>query len=150
MYLAGEKVFSEDCEIEIMSDGHGASRLELQPLEVKVLKFIKSKPRTEKKISRELQVDPLALYPVITELMFKNCIELSRRRRMYFFRQEFCTITEDGIKALESAKTPFQAFVDILQKKALETIDDLAEESPALKMVVSSARTLYKFAKVIA
>jgi hypothetical protein len=31
----------------------------------------------------------------------------------------------------------------------MQTIDDLAEESPALKAVVSSAKTLYKFAKVV-
>jgi hypothetical protein len=68
---------------------------------------------------------------------------------MYFFRQELCTITLDGITALESTKTPFQAFVEILQKRAMQTIDDLAEESPALKAVVSSAKTLYKFAKVV-
>jgi hypothetical protein len=132
-----------------MSDEHGASRLELQPLEVKVLRAVRSKPQTEKKISKELKVDPLLIYTVITELMFKNCIEISRRRKMYFFRQELCTITLDGITALESTKTPFQAFVEILQKRAMQTIDDLAEESPALKAVVSSAKTLYKFAKVV-
>jgi DNA-binding MarR family transcriptional regulator len=132
-----------------VSDEHGASRSELQPLEIKILRIIQSKPQTEKRISKELGIDRSVLYTVITDLMFKNCLEISRRRRMYFFRREFCSITMDGIAALESAKTPFQAFVEILQKKALETIDSLAEDSTALKAVVSSAKTLYRFAKVV-
>ena len=145
-----EKVFSRNCVIGLMFDEQADSRQELQPLEVKILKIIKSKPQTEKKISRVLEVDPFVLYPVITDLIFKSYIEIHRRRRMYFFTQERCTITLEGITALESTKSPFQAFVDIIQKKAWETIDGLAAESAAFKVVVSSAKTLYKLAKVVA
>jgi hypothetical protein len=132
-----------------MFDEHADSRQELQPLEVKILKFIKSNSQTEKRISRALKVDPFVLYTAITDLIFKDYVEIRRRRRMYFFTQERCTITPKGLFALESAKSPFQAFVEIVQKKAFETIDSLAAESPALKIVVSSAKTLYKFAKVV-
>jgi hypothetical protein len=132
-----------------MFDEHADSRQELQPLEVKILKFIKSNSQTEKRISRALEVDPFVLYTAITDLIFKDYVEIRRTRKMYFFTQERCTITPNGLLALESVKSPLQAFVEIVQKKAFETIDNLAAESPTLKIVVSSARTLYKFAKVV-
>ena len=133
-----------------MLDGQKASHLELEPMEKQVLKFIKSKSQTEKRISKELRVDPLVLSPVVTDLMLKGYLEIYRRRRMYFFTREFCTITAEGVSALEKARSPFQTIVQLIQEKAAETLDRLAAESAALKIMIGSARTIYRFTKAVA
>ena len=122
----------------------------LLPLETSVLKFIKPKSRTEKKIASALKIDPLVLSPVVTDLILKGYLEMFRRKRMYFFTQELCTITAEGISALDRARTPLQSFVDLIRAKALEALDSMVSESPALKAVAMSARTIYRVAKVMA
>lgn len=126
------------------------SDADLLPLETSVLKFIKPKSQTEKKIAKALKVDPLVLSPVVTDLILKGYLEIFRRKRMYFFTQELCTITAEGITALDRARTPLQSFVDLIRAKALEALDSIVSESPALKAVATSARTIYRVAKVIA
>jgi DNA-binding MarR family transcriptional regulator len=133
-----------------MFEGRKSSKDVLEPMEAQVLRMIKSKPQTEGKISKQLQIDPLVLSPVVTDLILKGYLEMLRRRRFHFFTREVCTITAEGISALERTKTPFQAFIDMIQKRAMETLDDIVAESPTLRIVALSARTFYKVAKAIA
>jgi DNA-binding MarR family transcriptional regulator len=133
-----------------MFERRSASPLTLKLLEGEVLRFIRSKSRTEKKISRELRIDPLILSPVVTDLILKGYLEIYRRRWMYFFTREMCTITSEGVLALQRARSPFRAILEMVQKSALETIDTLAAESPALRIVAMSVKTIYKVVKVVA
>lgn len=121
----------------------------LLPLELRILKFIKPKSQTEKKIAKSLEVDSVVLSPIITDLILKGYLEIFRRRKMYFFTKEMCTITPEGISALDMAMTPLQSLVEMIRSKAVEALNSIVSESPSLKVVAMSARTIYKVAKVI-
>ncbi|HEV8386973.1 MAG TPA: hypothetical protein VGQ03_05065 [Nitrososphaera sp.] len=121
----------------------------LLPLEMRILKFIKPKSQTEKKIAKSLEVDSVVLSPIITDLILRGYLEIFRRRKMYFFTKEICTITPEGISALDTAMTPLQSLVELIRSKAVEALNSMVSESPALKAVAMSARTIYKVAKVI-
>lgn len=122
----------------------------LSPTEARILKLIKTKSQTEKKIAKEIELDPLLLSPVITDLILKGYLEIFRRRRLYFFSREFCVITSEGISALAGAQSPFEGFLEMVRSRALQAIDDIAAESPVLKAAVLSARTIYRVAKAVA
>ena len=106
--------------------------------------------RQKKRISKLVELDPLMLSPVITDLILKGYLEIVRKRRLYFFSREFCTITPEGISALEKARSPLEGFVEMLRGRAVEAINSIAAESPALRAMVFSARTIYKVAKAVA
>jgi DNA-binding MarR family transcriptional regulator len=125
------------------------SAVALDPIEIRILSFIKEKSQTEKKISKRLGIEPLVLSPVITDLILKEYLEIYRRRRLYFFSRELCTITQLGVLALEKTQSPLENLVEIIRQKASETLDSISAESLALKTVVMSAKTLYKVAKAI-
>ena len=133
-----------------MFESRSASPVTLKPIEGEVLKFIKPNSRTEKKISKALRIDPLVLSPVVTDLILKGYLEMYRRRWMYFFTREMCTITPEGVLALQRTRSPFQAILDMVQKSALETFDTLAAGSPALRILGMSVKTIYKVVKVVA
>jgi len=132
-----------------MFEGRGGTNASLLPLEMRILKFIKPKSQTEKKIAKSLEVDSIVLSPMVTDLILKGYLEIFRRRKMYFFTQEMCTITPEGISALDMAMTPLQSLLEMIRSKAMEALNGIVSESPALKVVAMSARTIYKVAKVI-
>ena len=132
-----------------MFESHGGTNASLLPLEMRILKFIKPKSQTEKKIAKSLEVDSIVLSPMVTDLILKGYLEIFRRRKMYFFTQEMCTITPEGISALDMAMTPLQSLLEMIRSKAMEALNGIVSESPALKVVAMSARTIYKVAKVI-
>jgi DNA-binding MarR family transcriptional regulator len=133
-----------------MLEGRGSSRILLSPTEVRILKLIKTKSQTEKKIAKKIELDPLLLSPVITDLILKGYLEIFRRRRLYFFSREFCVITSEGISALNRAQSPFEGLLEMVKSRALQAIDDITAESPVLKAAVISARTIYRVAKAVA
>ena len=132
-----------------MFESRGGTNASLLPLEMRILKFIKPKSQTEKKIAKSLEVDSIVLSPMVTDLILKGYLEIFRRREMYFFIKEMCTITPEGISALEMARTPLQNLVEMIRSKALEALNSMMSELPALKVVAMSARAIYKVAKVI-
>jgi DNA-binding MarR family transcriptional regulator len=132
-----------------MFESRGGTNASLLPLEMRILKFIKPKSQTEKKIAKSLEVDSIVLSPMVTDLILKGYLEIFRRRKMYFFTQEMCTITPEGISALDMAMTPLQSLLEMIRSKAMEALNGIVSESPALKVVAMSARTIYKVAKVI-
>jgi DNA-binding MarR family transcriptional regulator len=79
-------------------------RIELSKREIQILNCIKSQSRTEKKIAKMVRLDSLIVSPLITELMLKGYVETIRRRRLFFFSREYCTITVEGLDALETSK----------------------------------------------
>ena len=124
-------------------------RIELSKREIQILNCIKGQSRTEKKIAKMVRLDILIVSPLITELMLKGYVEIIRRRRLFFFSREYCTITVEGLAALEQARNLFEKIVELIRERALETIDNIAADSPLLKLTVMSAKAAYKTVKVL-
>ena len=123
--------------------------VELSKREIQILNCIKGQSRTEKKIAKIVRLDILIVSPLITELMLKGYVEIIRRRRLFFFSREYCTITVEGLAALERARNLFENIVELIRERALETIDNIAADSPLLKLTVMSAKAAYKTVKVL-
>jgi len=124
-------------------------RIILNKREIQVLNCIKGKSRTEKQIAKMIGLDTLIVSPLITELMLKGCVETIRRRRLFFFSREYCIITTEGLDALEQARNLFENIVELIRERAVETIDNIAADSPLLKLAVMSAKAAYKTVKVM-
>lgn len=122
---------------------------ELSKREIQILNCIKGQSRTEKKIAKMVRLDTLIVSPLITELMMKGYVEIIRRRRLFFFSREYCMITVEGLAALEQARNLFENIVELIRERALETIDNIAADSPLLKLTVMSAKAAYKTVKVL-
>lgn len=132
-----------------MFENRGFSANPLSQLEIRILELIKPKSQTESKIAKTLKVDPIVLSPVVTDLILKGYLELFRRRRLHFISREFCTITVEGISALENARSPFRNFIEMIQDRAANTVSVLGARWPALKIALFSARMLYKLTKAL-
>jgi DNA-binding MarR family transcriptional regulator len=122
---------------------------ELSKREMQILNCIKGQSRTEKQIAKMIKLDIFIVSPLITELMLKGYVETIRRRRLFFFSREYCLITVEGLDALEQARNPFENLVEFIRERTLETIDNIASDSPLLKLAVMSAKAAYKIVKVL-
>jgi DNA-binding MarR family transcriptional regulator len=122
---------------------------ELSKREMQILNCIKGQSRTEKQIAKMIKLDIFIVSPLITELMLKGYVETIRRRRLFFFSREYCLITVEGLDALEQARNPFENLVEFIREITLETIDNIASDSPLLKLAVMSAKAAYKTVKVL-
>jgi DNA-binding MarR family transcriptional regulator len=122
---------------------------ELSKREMQILNCIKGQSRTEKQIAKIIRLDIFIVSPLITELMLKGYVEIIRRRRLFFFSREYCIITIEGLDALERARSLFENLVDLIRERTLETIDNIAADSPLLKFAVMSAKAVYKTVKVL-
>lgn len=111
---------------------------------VQVLGCIKAKAQTEKQLAKKIGIDNLALSPLVTELMLVGYVETSRRRSLFFFSREYFSITPEGLAALQKAKSPFQNIIELIQERALETIEDVAASSPVLKTLMVFAKLCFK------
>jgi DNA-binding MarR family transcriptional regulator len=137
-------------QYEEQQQQHDEERVEeLSKREIQILNCIKGQSRTEKKIAKMVRLDILIVSPLITELMLKGYVETIRRRRLFFFSREYCTITVEGLAALEQARNLFENIVELIRERALETIDNIAADSPLLKLTVMSAKAAYKTVKVL-
>jgi DNA-binding MarR family transcriptional regulator len=128
---------------------HDKERIILNKREIQVLNCIKGKSRTEKQIAKMIGLDTLIVSPLMTELMLKGCVETIRRRWLFFFSREYCIITTEGLDALEQARNLFENIVELIRERAVETIDNIAADSPLLKLAVMSAKAAYKTVKVL-
>jgi DNA-binding MarR family transcriptional regulator len=123
---------------------------ELSKREIQILNCIKGQSRTEKQIAKMTRLDIIfTVSPLITELMLKGYVETIRRRRLFFFSREYCIITVEGLDALEQARSLFENLVELIRERAVETIDNIAADSPLLKLTVMSAKAAYKTVKVL-
>jgi DNA-binding MarR family transcriptional regulator len=130
---------------------HDEERVEeLSKREIQILNCIKGQSRTEKQIAKMTRLDIIfTVSPLITDLMLKGYVETIRRRRLFFFSREYCIITVEGLAALEQTRSLFENIVELIRERALETIDNIAADSPLLKLTVMSAKAAYKTAKVL-
>jgi hypothetical protein len=81
--------------------------------------------------------------------MLKGYVETIRKRRLFLFSREYCIITLEGLAALERAKNPFENLIELIKEQGLEIIDNIATDSPLLKLAVISAKAAYKTLKVL-
>jgi DNA-binding MarR family transcriptional regulator len=129
---------------------HDEERVEeLTKREIQILNCIKGQSRTEKQIAKMTRLDIFIVSPLITELMLKGYVETIRRRRLFLFSREYYIITVEGLDALEQARNLFENIVELIRERALETIDNIAADSPLLKLTVMSAKAAYKTVKVL-
>ena len=137
-------------QYEEQQQQHDEERVEeLSKREIQILNCIKGQSRTEKQIAKMTRLDIFTVSPLITELMLKGYVETIRRRRLFFFSREYCMITVEGLAALEQARNLFENIVELIRERALETIDNIAADSPLLKLTVMSAKAAYKTVKVL-
>jgi DNA-binding MarR family transcriptional regulator len=129
---------------------HDKEPVGLSKREIQILNCIKGKSRTEKQIARMMGLDTLIVSPLITELMLKGYVETIRRRRLFFFSREYCIITTEGLDALEQTRNLFENIMELIRERAVETIDNIAADSPLLKLAVTSVKAAYKTVKVLA
>ncbi len=122
---------------------------ELSKHEMQILNCIKGQSRTEKQIAKMIRLDIFIISQMITELMLKGYVETIRKRRLFFFSREYCIITVEGLNALEQARSPFENLVELIRVRALETIDNIAADSPILKLALMSAKAAYKTLKAL-
>jgi DNA-binding MarR family transcriptional regulator len=137
-------------EDEGQQQQHDEERVEeLSKREIQILNCIKGQSRTEKQIAKMIKLDIFIVSPLITKLMLKGYVEIIRRRRLFFFSREYCIITVEGLDALEQARSLFENLVELIRERAVETIDNIAADSPLLKLTVMSAKAAYKTVKVL-
>lgn len=119
-------------------------------LEYQVLKSIKVKSKTEKKIARQLGVNVSIISQVITGLMLKGFVERTRERRMLFYSEYFST-TMDGLLALEANSVtimhPWSRVLLLCRDVANRMLIPLASQSLAVRLVIGAVKTTYRLAK---
>jgi DNA-binding MarR family transcriptional regulator len=74
----------------------------LTKLEYEILKAVRITPKTEKKISRQIGINPSILSPVITGLMLRGYIQSTTKRRILMRYSEYFSITVEGLAAFEA------------------------------------------------
>jgi len=119
-------------------------------LEYQVLKSIKVKSKTEKKIANQLGVNVSIISQVITGLMLKGFVERTRERRMLFYSEYFST-TIDGLLALEANSAtimyPWSRVLLLCRDIANRMLIPLGSQSLAVRLGISAIKTTYRLAK---
>lgn len=120
-------------------------------LEYQVLKAIKVKSKTEKKIARQLGVNVSIISQVITALMLKGFVERTRERRILFYSEYFST-TMDGLLALEANSVtimhPWSRVLLPCRDIANRMLIPLASQSLAVRLGIGAVKTSYRLAKI--
>jgi hypothetical protein len=83
----------------------GNSDYYLTKWHIQILSCVKGSSKTEKKISSQVELNPLIVSQLVTELMSYGLVERTLRRRMHMYFREYFSATMDGVATLESART---------------------------------------------
>jgi DNA-binding CsgD family transcriptional regulator len=125
--------------------------LALQRLEYQVLKSIKVKPKTEKKIARQLDVNVSIISQIITGLMLKGYVERTRQRRRLFYSAEYFSTTIEGLIAFEANTStnilPWSRVLSVLQDIGYRMLIPLASQSLFLRLGIAGVKTTYRLAR---
>ncbi|HYY66333.1 MAG TPA: hypothetical protein VE622_04315 [Nitrososphaeraceae archaeon] len=124
----------------------------LGQLEIQILKSIKSKSKTEKKIAKQVALNTSVVSQLITSLMLKGFIERTRKRRLLFSSTEYFSATIEGVMALEMTMGSSNIFswnhiISILKEDGERMILGLTNKSLALRLTFEAIKTTYKLAK---
>jgi DNA-binding MarR family transcriptional regulator len=126
----------------------GLSRWEAQ-----IIKCIKSKATTEKRIAKEVTLDIAIVSPIITDLMLRGYIERVRKRRMYFSSREYFSATLEGLSALEASQRNCNGFwnqlMSMVKDESEKMLLEFCSKSLGLRLTFKVLKGTYALAKSI-
>ena len=121
--------------------------------EAQILKCIKSKAMTEKRIAKEVTLDIAVVSPIITDLMLHGYVERVRRRRMYFSSREYFSATLDGLSALEASRRNYNGFwnqlMSMVKDESEKMLLEFSSKSLGLRLTFKVLRGTYALAKSV-
>jgi DNA-binding MarR family transcriptional regulator len=125
----------------------------LSQWEAQILKCIKSKALTEKRIAKEVTLDIVIVSHIITELMLRGYVERVRKRRMYFSSREYFSATLDGLSALEASRRNYNGFwnqlMSLVKDESEKMLLEFSSRSLGLRLTFKLLRGTYALAKSI-
>ena len=121
--------------------------------EAQILKCIKSKAMTEKRIAKEVTLDIAIVSHIITDLMLRGYVERVRKRRMYFSSREYFSATLDGLSALEASRRNYDGFwnqlMSMVKDESEKMLVEFSSKSLGLRLTFKVLRGTYALAKSI-
>ena len=126
----------------------------LSQWEAQILKCIKSKALTEKRIANEVTLDIVIVSHIITDLMLRGYVERVRKRRMYFSSREYFSATLDGLLALEASRRNYNGFwnqlMSMVKDESEKMLLEFSSRSVGLRLTFKVLRGTYALAKSMA
>jgi DNA-binding MarR family transcriptional regulator len=123
----------------------------LSQWEAQILKCIKSKALTEKRIAKEVTLDIVIVSHIITDLMLRGYVERVRKRRMYFSSREYFSATLDGLSALEASRRNYNGFwnqlMSMVKDESEKMLLEFSSRSLGLRLTFKVLRGTYALAK---
>ena len=121
--------------------------------EAQIIKCIKSKATTEKRIAKEVTLDIAIVSPIITDLMLRGYIERVRKRRMYFSSREYFSATLEGLSALEASQRNCIGFwnqlMSMVKDESEKMLLEFCSKSLGLRITFKVLKGTYALAKSI-
>ena len=121
--------------------------------EAQILKCIKRKAMTEKRIAKEVTLDIAIVSPIITDLMLRGYVERVRKRRMYFSTREYFSATLDGLSALEASQRNRNGFwnqlMSMVKDEGEKMLLEFSSKSLGLRLTLKVLRGTYTLAKSV-
>jgi DNA-binding MarR family transcriptional regulator len=121
--------------------------------EAQIIKCIKSKATTEKRIAKEVTLDIAIVSPIITDLMLRGYIERVRKRRMYFSSREYFSATLEGLSALEASQRNSNGFwnqlMSMVKDESEKMLLEFCSKSLGLRLTFKVLKGTYALAKSI-
>ncbi|MGC2426520.1 MAG: hypothetical protein WA421_05760 [Nitrososphaeraceae archaeon] len=126
--------------------------ISLNRWEIQILKCIKIKSKTEKKIAKEVALDFSVVSPLITNLMLQGYVERTRRRRMHFSSREYFSTTIEGVTALEEATRGttnifWNQIASILKDHGERVLIEWSNKSLPFKITLGAVKATYRLVK---
>jgi DNA-binding MarR family transcriptional regulator len=125
--------------------------ISLNRWEIQILRCIKIKSKTEKKIAKEVALDFSVVSPLITNLMLQGYVERTRRRRMHFSSREYFSTTIEGVTALEATRGTTNIFwnqiASILKDHGERVLIEWSNKSLPFKITLGAVKATYRLVK---
>jgi DNA-binding MarR family transcriptional regulator len=126
--------------------------ISLNRWEIQILRCIKIKSKTEKKIAKEVALDFSVVSPLITNLMLQGYVERTRRRRMHFSSREYFSTTIEGVTALEEATRGttnifWNQIASILKDHGERVLIEWSNKSLPFKITLGAVKATYRLVK---
>jgi DNA-binding MarR family transcriptional regulator len=126
--------------------------ISLNRWEIQILRCIKIKSKTEKKIAKEVALDFSVVSPLITNLMLQGYVERTRRRRMHFSSREYFSTTIEGVTALEEATRGttnifWNQIASILKDHGERVLIEWSNKSLPFKITLGAVKATYRIVK---